>query len=124
MTMRQTARSTRRVRSGPSSSPDVPETERRVRSMHDQIAIAGLTKQMRRQGAALEALLKSVPIGRVGRAEEIADAVLWLCSSAATDVIGQAIAVDGGITMRQPRGGRVNKSKQARDAACNQRYTL
>ncbi len=69
-------------------------------------------------------MLKSVPIGRVGRAEEIADAVLWLCSSAATDVIGQAIAVDGGITMRQPRGGRVNKSKQARDAACNQRYTL
>ena len=76
-------------------------------------------QQMRKQGAALEALLKAVPIGRVARATKIAGAVLWLCSSAATSVIGQAIAVDGGITMHPPRGGRVNKSKQPRDAACN-----
>jgi NAD(P)-dependent dehydrogenase (short-subunit alcohol dehydrogenase family) len=37
---------------------------------------------------------------RVGRAEEIADAVLWLCSSAASYVTGQSLAVDGGFTMR------------------------
>ncbi len=39
------------------------------------------------------------PIGRLGTAEEIADTVLWLCSSAATYVIGQSISVDGGYTI-------------------------
>lgn len=42
---------------------------------------------------------KLAPIGRLGRAEEIADVVLWLCSSASTYVIGQSIAVDGGYTI-------------------------
>jgi NAD(P)-dependent dehydrogenase (short-subunit alcohol dehydrogenase family) len=52
------------------------------------------------QGPALKALEKSIPMGRVGRAEEIADAVLWLCSSAASYVTGQSISVDGGFIMR------------------------
>lgn len=52
------------------------------------------------QAEALDAMLKtSVPIARLGRPGEIADAVLWLCSSAASFVIGQALAVDGGFTV-------------------------
>jgi NAD(P)-dependent dehydrogenase (short-subunit alcohol dehydrogenase family) len=39
-------------------------------------------------------------MGRIGHAEEIADAVLWLCSSAASYVTGQSISVDGGYVMR------------------------
>ncbi len=61
--------------------------------MSDQMKAAGQTD-------ALEAMLKEVPIGRLGRAEEIADAVLWLCSPAASLVIGQALAVDGGYTVQ------------------------
>jgi NAD(P)-dependent dehydrogenase (short-subunit alcohol dehydrogenase family) len=38
------------------------------------------------------------PIGRLGKPEEIADAVVWLASSQASFVTGQTIAVDGGFT--------------------------
>src|SRR4051812_25149524 len=41
---------------------------------------------------------KSVPIGRAGRPEEIASVVLWLCSPAASYVVGQGLTVDGGMT--------------------------
>jgi NAD(P)-dependent dehydrogenase (short-subunit alcohol dehydrogenase family) len=59
-----------------------------------------LDKMMATQADALNAMLKDVPIGRLGRPEEIASAVLWLCSSAASFMIGHALAVDGGYTIR------------------------
>jgi NAD(P)-dependent dehydrogenase (short-subunit alcohol dehydrogenase family) len=49
---------------------------------------------------AMEALVQEVPIGRLGRPEEVADAVLWLCGPGSTFVIGHALAVDGGYTVR------------------------
>src|SRR5438874_427019 len=61
--------------------------------MSDQMVAAG-------QAEALEAMEKSIPMARVGRPEEIADAVLWLCSDAASYVTGQSISVDGGFIMR------------------------
>jgi NAD(P)-dependent dehydrogenase (short-subunit alcohol dehydrogenase family) len=61
--------------------------------MSDRMKAAGQTD-------ALDAMLTDVAIGRLGRAQEIADAVLWLCSSAASFVIGHALVVDGGYTIR------------------------
>lgn len=47
---------------------------------------------------AMDDLLRDLPMKRLGRGEEIADAVLWLCSSGSSFVTGQALAVDGGFT--------------------------
>jgi NAD(P)-dependent dehydrogenase (short-subunit alcohol dehydrogenase family) len=42
--------------------------------------------------------LRDQPIGRLGTADEIAAAVLWLCSPGASFVVGVALPVDGGYT--------------------------
>jgi NAD(P)-dependent dehydrogenase (short-subunit alcohol dehydrogenase family) len=61
--------------------------------MADQMVASG-------QGEALAAMTQMIPMARPGRADEIADAVLWLCSSSASYVTGQSISVDGGFIMR------------------------
>jgi NAD(P)-dependent dehydrogenase (short-subunit alcohol dehydrogenase family) len=42
------------------------------------------------------ALMARHPLGRLGTPEEIAEAVVWLCSDAASFVTGHTMTVDGG----------------------------
>jgi NAD(P)-dependent dehydrogenase (short-subunit alcohol dehydrogenase family) len=44
--------------------------------------------------------IAEIPAGRFGKAVEVSETVLWLCSESASFVTGQAIAVDGGLTAR------------------------
>lgn len=48
--------------------------------------------------AAEEAARTSVPAGRLGRPDELADAAVFLCSDRAGYVTGQSLLVDGGLT--------------------------
>ena len=45
-------------------------------------------------------VISEEPIGRMGRSEEIANAVVWLCSDASAFVVGHAMVVDGGQTVQ------------------------
>jgi len=46
-----------------------------------------------------EAFVNAAPIKRLGRSEDIAEAVLWLFSPASSFVVGQPISVDGGLSI-------------------------
>jgi len=59
--------------------------------------VAGMLKG---ETAVMNEMMKDVPIGRLGTAREIADAVLWLCSPGASFVVGVALPIDGGYTAR------------------------
>jgi NAD(P)-dependent dehydrogenase (short-subunit alcohol dehydrogenase family) len=45
----------------------------------------------------LEKMGRRAPIGRIGEPEEVAEAIVWLCSDAASFVTGHALEADGGV---------------------------
>lgn len=57
-------------------------------------------KAMADHPASMQAVIDDIPLGRMGTPEEIASAVLWLCSPGAGFMIGQIVAPDGGYTAR------------------------
>ncbi|MEA2233699.1 MAG: hypothetical protein QOD83_3515 [Solirubrobacteraceae bacterium] len=61
----------------------------------DTPMLAGLVQNQPELQAGLLALH---PLGRIGTPDEIAQAVIWLCSDAASFITGQVLAIDGGWT--------------------------
>jgi NAD(P)-dependent dehydrogenase (short-subunit alcohol dehydrogenase family) len=47
-----------------------------------------------------EAMLPLYPVGRFGTPEEVAEAVVWLCSDAASFITGHTLPLDGGFMAR------------------------
>ena len=57
----------------------------------------GLWEKRKQEGSPIyDSVLRSIPFGRLGAPEEVADVVLFLASPLARWVTGQTIAVDGG----------------------------
>ena len=59
--------------------------------------VPGLIETDMIKGAPVEDMAKAIPAGRVGRPEEVASLIAYLCSDAAAYITRQAIAVNGGL---------------------------
>jgi NAD(P)-dependent dehydrogenase (short-subunit alcohol dehydrogenase family) len=70
----------------------------RVNAVAPGIVNAGLTDSSPRE--FIDRAIASHPIGRMAEADEIAAAVLWLCSDGASFVLGHILPVEGGFTAR------------------------
>ncbi len=57
------------------------------------------TEMTAQAGSRIEAMVRKVPLGRIGTADDVADTVAFLASDAAAYVTGQALGVDGGLVI-------------------------
>ena len=62
----------------------------------------GLLRNVIRSAEALEQMSAVHPIGRIGRPEEVAEAVVWLFSDRSSYCTGQSLILDGGLTAQRP----------------------
>ncbi|MBK7857216.1 MAG: SDR family oxidoreductase [Archangiaceae bacterium] len=69
----------------------------RVNAVLPGVIDAGMVKRMDRR--ALEKLESHVPLGRLGQADEVARAVLFLASDEASYIVGAELPVDGGLLL-------------------------
>ena len=74
-----------------SSTMTVPRSEARLRSPTKPLEISA--------EVTMAALAEETPLGRIGRPEDVANAVLFLCSEEAAFITGQTLGVDGGFAL-------------------------
>ena len=77
---------------------EVGEARIRVNSVAPG-AIATAINEETTQGEAGKALLKLIPYGRIGAAEDVANAVVWLASDLSDYVHGTTLYIDGGMSL-------------------------
>ncbi|MGB9672741.1 MAG: SDR family NAD(P)-dependent oxidoreductase, partial [Anaerolineales bacterium] len=58
-----------------------------------------MTSRLRQDPQMMQTWLATIPQGRLGKPQDVAGLVLFLCSPAAAYITGQAINVDGGKVM-------------------------
>jgi NAD(P)-dependent dehydrogenase (short-subunit alcohol dehydrogenase family) len=69
----------------------------RINAVNPGFIVTDMTEHFFSTGITSEQLASLVPMGRIGKPEEIAAAVVFLCSDAASYITGQSLAIDGGF---------------------------
>ena len=64
------------------------------------VVCPGFVRTNMTRGVEDEWIKKRIPMGRWIEPEEIAETVLYLCSDTAQSIVGEAVVIDGGVTMR------------------------
>lgn len=78
---------------------DLIEHGIRVNAVCPGFVDTGMTAPLKADKAAFDALAATTPIGRMADAQEIANAIMWLASDAASYSVGQLMALDGGVVL-------------------------
>ncbi|HVY79677.1 MAG TPA: glucose 1-dehydrogenase [Steroidobacteraceae bacterium] len=78
---------------------EVARSNIRVNAVAPGPVNTGLLHRMVAGKIDLSAIAESVPMGRISEPEEIARAILWLCSDAASYITGHVLLADGGLTV-------------------------
>ncbi|MBI1962873.1 MAG: SDR family oxidoreductase, partial [Candidatus Rokubacteria bacterium] len=61
--------------------------------------LQGMRAESEKNARVIEAIGRTIPLGRIGAPEDVAAAVAFLASPEATYITGQSISVSGGLTM-------------------------
>jgi NAD(P)-dependent dehydrogenase (short-subunit alcohol dehydrogenase family) len=77
---------------------EVARSNIRVNAVAPGPVNTGLLHRMVAGHVDVAAIAASVPMGRVSEPEEIARAIVWLCSDAASYITGHTLVIDGGLT--------------------------
>jgi NAD(P)-dependent dehydrogenase (short-subunit alcohol dehydrogenase family) len=77
---------------------EVARSNIRVNAVAPGPVNTGLLHRMVAGNVDLSVIAESVPMGRISEPEEIARAIVWLCSDAASYITGHVLAADGGLT--------------------------
>jgi NAD(P)-dependent dehydrogenase (short-subunit alcohol dehydrogenase family) len=78
---------------------EVARSNIRVNAVAPGPVNTGLLHRMVAGNIDVSVIAQSVPLGRVSEPEEIANAILWLCSDAASFITGHVLVADGGLTV-------------------------
>lgn len=79
---------------------ELAESSIRVNAIAPGAVQTGLLNRMSGGEAAAQGVAQAIPMKRIAKPEEIADAVVWLCSSEASYLTGHTLVIDGGFTVQ------------------------